>query len=140
MLRNTPLKRTSGLAPKSKLQQARENAQARTPTGGPCQVRPYLVEGVRRARQQGDPEGARALARAVLACPNIGSTRHHRRKQSAMGSDGPDNLMLCCGGCNGVIEDQAGLVRELSETLATDLGWRRLVVREGDPEWEALAR
>lgn len=138
--RRTPLKAMSNPSPVSERRAARSRELAKMKTGGPCQVRPYLVHGIRRLLMEARENDAKALARALFACTGQGSTRHHVRKQSAQGSDGPDNLVLCCAFCNGLIEDRPAVMRWLSETLAAELGWRRLVVREGDDEWLALGR
>lgn len=58
---------------------------------------------------------------------------HERRKSGAGGSRvNPANLVPACNLGNGLIEDEAGRVR-------ARLG-DRLIVREGDPEWDQLGR
>lgn len=58
---------------------------------------------------------------------------HERRKRSAGGSlVNPENLIPACRWCNGWVEDQPRLARELFGSV--------LVVREGDPEWVRLGR
>lgn len=58
---------------------------------------------------------------------------HERRKSGAGGSRVNEaNLVPACNWGNTAVEDHAGPVRDL-------LG-DRLVVREGDPEWERLGR
>lgn len=54
-------------------------------------------------------------------------TPHHRRKASAAGAYSVDNLVTLCAQHNAWVEDHPRLARDLG-----------LVVREGDPEWEAL--
>lgn len=56
---------------------------------------------------------------------------HERRKRSSSGSVSIGrNLIPACNWCNGWVEDNAGPARDLFGS------W--LVLREGDPEWEAL--
>lgn len=56
---------------------------------------------------------------------------HERRKRSAGGSlTNPRNLIPACNRCNGWIEDQPRLARDLFGDV--------LVVREGDDEWHDL--
>lgn len=55
---------------------------------------------------------------------------HHLRKTGQGGSKiNPANMVACCNPCNGWIEDEPELARALG-----------LVIREGDPSWEALGR
>lgn len=57
---------------------------------------------------------------------------HERRKRSAGGSlIHPGNLIPACNACNGLIEDEPLKIREATGD--------RLVVLEGDPEWDSLA-
>lgn len=57
---------------------------------------------------------------------------HERRKRSAGGSlKNPANLIPACNGCNGWIEDHPEDARERFGV--------RLVVREGDFEWDLLS-
>lgn len=86
--------------------------QANESTG--CQVCPIL-----------------ARARIYLGCSGVVGGMHERRKSSSGGSrENPANLLAACNLSNDFIEDQPELVREHFGT--------ELVVREGDPEWEAL--
>lgn len=56
---------------------------------------------------------------------------HERRKRSAGGSlVNPENLIPACNWCNGWVEDEPALARELFGSV--------LVVREGDVEWGGL--
>lgn len=57
-------------------------------------------------------------------------TPHHRRKANSRGAYVEANLVTLCAGHNDDIEDLPAYYRQ---TFGT---W--LVVREGDPEWEAL--
>lgn len=58
---------------------------------------------------------------------------HELRKRSAGGSlVNPDNLIPACNYCNGLVEDEGGVIRELTGTA--------FIVREGDPEWESLGK
>lgn len=58
-------------------------------------------------------------------------TFHHRRKRSAGGADTIANGATLCVFHNGWIEDEPELARRL---------FPRLVVREGDGEWDRLGR
>lgn len=65
-------------------------------------------------------------------CPGI-QGMHERRKSSSGGSRlNLDNLVPACNWSNGFVESEPHLMRELFGD--------RFVVREGDPEWEALGR
>lgn len=58
---------------------------------------------------------------------------HERRKRSAGGSlTNRDNLIPSCNFCNSFVEEEPELIRELTGD--------DLVVRAGDPEWEALGK
>lgn len=64
-------------------------------------------------------------------CAGVVQGIHERRKRSAGGSlVNRANLVPCCNWCNGWIEDEPALARELFGCL--------LVVREGDLEWDLL--
>lgn len=58
-------------------------------------------------------------------------TPHHRRKASAGGAYSMANLVTCCAGLNGDIEDRPAYYRER---------FPHLVVREGDETFESLGR
>lgn len=61
-------------------------------------------------------------------CRRKPSGLHHLRKRSAAGAlTNPANVVACCSPCNSWIEDHPALAYGL-----------RLVVREGDPEWDNL--
>lgn len=73
-----------------------------------------------------------AAAHIPTLCGRHISGFHERRKSSAAGSrENPANLLAACSWGNGFIEDEPELVRERTGDA--------LVVREGDPEWEALS-
>ena len=84
--------------------------------GEPCRIGPLLAE-----------------AGLEPSCSGRVSGLHERRKRSAGGSlTNPENLIPACDWCNGWIEDEPGLARDLFGSV--------LVVREGDDEWERLGR
>jgi hypothetical protein len=72
-----------------------------------------------------------ADAGLVSGCSGRVEGLHERRKRSAGGSlVNPENLIPACNRCNGWVEDNPRLVREVFDT--------ELVVREGDAEWVRL--
>lgn len=91
--------------------------EAMVAAGRTCEVCPLLMgAGIPGVRCSGRIEGL-----------------HERRKSSAGGSRvNPANLVPACNHGNGLVETRAGDVRDR-------LG-DRLVVRQGDPEWDLLGR
>lgn len=86
--------------------------------GEPCRIGPLLAE---------------AEVSPLPVCAGRVQGLHERRKRSAGGSlTNPANLIPACNACNGWVEDEPALAR--------DLFGAALVVREGDVEWEALGR
>ena len=64
-------------------------------------------------------------------CTGLITGLHERRKRSSGGSlTNPQNLIPACSWCNGFVEDEPAQVRHHTGDL--------LVVRPGDPEWDAL--
>lgn len=83
--------------------------------GRTCEVCPVLAE-----------------ADIPVSCSGRIEGLHERRKSSSGGSrSNPENLIPACNWSNGYVEDQPLITRALTGT--------QLVVREGDPEWEALS-
>lgn len=125
MKRNGPMKRTNSLT-KTPLKsrsdkRAKFMAEDRVPyikslvaAGASCEIGPVLADvGIR------------------PGCTYAICGLHERRKRSAGGSlTNRQNLIPACNICNGAVEDQAGLVRELLGDI--------LIVREGDREWDSL--
>ena len=113
LMRRTPINRRSE-------KRQKQMAEVRIPMveahlEGGCQMCPALHE----------------LGIAVRCGGRI-SGMHERRKSSSGGSrENPANLIPACSWGNGYVEDAVGRDRELIEAS-------RLVVREGDPEWERL--
>lgn len=65
----------------------------------------------------------------VYDCTHHATELHHLRKRSAAGAlANPANVVPVCHACNMAIEDYPVAARAAG-----------LVVREGDPEWEALS-
>lgn len=75
-------------------------------------------------------EAARRLGRPLrLSCGGRASELHHRRKRSSAGAlANRDNVVPCCHDGNQAVEAEPAIAREAG-----------LVVREGDPEWDALS-
>lgn len=133
MKRSGPLQRRTPLTPGSGLGRAplrarsvkrerlmredrRPRIEAIVAEGVGCLIGPLLVDAGLDVRCSGRVEGL-----------------HERRKRSAGGSlVNPENLIPACNRCNGFVEDEPRLVRELFGSV--------LVVREGDEEWVRLGR
>lgn len=63
-------------------------------------------------------------------CTGRATCWHERRKRSSTGSIlKRENLMASCSSCNGLVEDEADVARDLE-----------LVCREGDEDWDRLGR
>lgn len=134
--RRTPLRRTSfkrkapvntdrgprtPLRPRSAKRQAHMTGEripavkAAIEAGRTCEVCPVLAE-----------------AGVPVFCSGRIEGLHERRKSSSGGSrSNPENLIPACNIGNGYVEDQPLITRALTGT--------RLVVREGDDEWESLS-
>ena len=94
-----------------------------------CEVGPILDAGLASCRAAGAPVPHDV---AHHRCTGHMGGLHERRKAKAAGSlSNPANLLRACNLCNGLIESEAGWVRQWTGTA--------LVVREGDPEWADLS-
>lgn len=129
MKRGGPLKRTSTISSGQRAplrSRSAKRSKVMRETRAP-QVRELIESGV---RCQVSPILERAGIR-LLRCGGQITGLHERRKRSSGGSlVNPENTIPACSWCNGFIEDEPELVRELTGTA--------LVVREGDPEWGDL--
>lgn len=113
-LKRTPIKRRSAKREALYAEHRRPLIQSLNDRGVGCLICPLLREAGLATRCGGGIEGM-----------------HERRKRSAGGSlVNPANLIPACNWSNGWIEDNPAEARDLFGTA--------LVVREGDPEYEAL--
>lgn len=112
-LKRTPLKQRSEKRSKLMKEERVPLIQALVKAGFSCEIGPVL-----------DHHG---IAESVN-CRNKIEGLHELRKRSAGGSlVNRNNLIPACIPCNGWVEDYPAVAHELG-----------LVVREGDPEWDAL--
>lgn len=125
LVRSRSFARSGRLNPVSARRQ-RENAARRTlPQPRHCEIEVILRTAPIRFYEQ--------LVRSWMLPCGGPLAWHERRKRSAGGSIlNPDNLVGACNRHNEWVEDNPGLARQLGGT--------RLVVREGDPEYEALSK
>lgn len=142
-MKRTELKRTKpmkrGPGPKRTSGPSRGGELKRTPLRARSAKRAKLM----RTERVPLIESLRAQGVGCLVCPALieagiaiqcsGAIEgiHERRKRSAGGSlINPANLIPACNRGNGFVEDECGMIRRLTGD--------RLIVREGDPEWESL--
>lgn len=92
--------------------------------GGACEVCPPLFAAADRLAAQGV-----LLAPLQLTCGGRATEIHHRRKRSSSGAIAHrDNCVPSCHDGNMAVEAHPTVAREAA-----------MVLREGDPEWEALS-
>lgn len=118
------MKRTRLRATSSKRKTENTKRRALGEDGMPCDVREQLAGMLLFA---GHPDAARQVRDR---CDREAANWHERRKCSSGGSRlNRDNFVAACQPCNSLIEEWP------IEAHAAGL-----VVREGDPEWEALSK
>lgn len=152
-MKHTPMKRSSKpmkrtpIKPRSD-RRAQHMAESRIPkleealaARRSCEVCPRIELGARAvvaaanllARLGGHPPSG-FVSTGLTHCAHRIQGLHERRKSSSGGSRENDaNLIPACNWGNGWIEDHPAAARAVP-------GLPTLVVREGDPEWEALSR
>lgn len=85
--------------------------------GGPCEVCPAM-----------HAAAARLERTITLVCAGRSTELNHRRKRSSAGAlANPDNVQPCCHAGNQAVEHWPEVAHEAGT-----------VVREDDPEWDAL--